>query len=77
MSKTNRTVLTLDTLEEALAQLAGLPDSAEAQALRAQGEVLRKEMQAWSAEAPPSAEEREEMMKRVLAVYMGVQKLAR
>jgi hypothetical protein len=76
-NKTNRTILTLDTLEEALGQLAGVPDSDLVKELRAQGEDLRREMQAWTNENPPSAEEREAMMKRVLQVYMHVQKLAK
>lgn len=76
-SKTRRTVLTLDTLEEAIEQLAGLPDSPEAQSLFAQADVLRREMLAWSTDAPPTPEEREAMMKRVLVVYTAVDQLAR
>ena len=76
-SKTRRTTLTLDTLEEAIEQLAGVSDTPEAQSLRAQAEILKREMLAWSSDAPPSAEEREEMMKRVLVLYTAVDRLAR
>lgn len=70
-------MLTLDTLEEAIEQLATVPDGGEAQSLRAQADELKKEMLAWSTESPPSAEEREAMMKRVLLVYTAVDQLAR
>jgi hypothetical protein len=69
--------VTLDTLEEAMEQLATLPDTPESRSLRDQADVLKREMLAWSTDAPPSAEEREAMMKRVLVVYTEVDRLAR
>lgn len=76
-SKTKRTVLTLDTLDEALEELSRHPDTVETRALRTRGEALRVEITAWTADAPPSAQEREAEMQRVLAFYMEVQRVSR
>lgn len=76
-SKTKRTVLTLETLDEALEELSRLPDDAETRELRVRGQALRAEVTAWTADAPPSAQEREAEMQRVLSFYMEVERLAR
>jgi hypothetical protein len=73
---TKRMSLVLDAIEIALGQLAKLPDSPEVEELRTKALVYERDAKHWSEKAPTS-EQREAMMKKVLALHILVTKLAR
>jgi hypothetical protein len=73
--KTKRTVVALEALEVALAELARLPETPEAEALLKKGFALQREVKAW-ADKPAMAQQREAMMKKVLGLHVAVSRLA-
>ena len=73
---TKRMSLVLDAVQIALGQLAKLPNSPEVEDLRTKALAYEKEAKHWS-EKPPTSEQREAMMKKVLALHVAVTKLAR
>lgn len=73
--KTKRTVVALEALEDALAQLAQLPESAEGDALLVKGFALQREVKGW-ADNPATPDQREAMMKKVLALHIAISRLA-
>lgn len=73
---TRRMSIVLDAISIAVQQLAKVPDSLEVQALRAKALAYESEVKQWT-DAPPTTEQREAMMKRVLALNASVTKLAR
>jgi len=71
-----RTILLIDAVKQALASLDVLPDTNEAR-------LLRKECLSWEqvakdwAHAPPTPEERERAMKKVVALHVAIARLRR
>ena len=74
--KTKRTVVALDALEDALAQIAALPESPEAEALLQRGFKLQRVIKDWTT-MPPSGEEREAVLRRVLGLHIAASRLAK
>lgn len=72
--RTKRTIVALEALEVALAQLSSLPESPESEALMKRGFELQREVKKW-ADDPVSPVERERMMKKVLALHMAIGRL--
>lgn len=66
----------LDAIQQALATFARLPDSPEARALREQCLAVEATAKEW-ARVPPSVEDREAMMRKVLALHVAITKLRR
>jgi hypothetical protein len=71
-----RLSLALKSILAASDVLARLPDSPELIALKATAAKLQAEAETWP-EKPPTYEEREAMMKKVLGLHVAVTKLAR
>jgi hypothetical protein len=65
-----------DAITDVLARLTALPDSGEVEELRARAEEYQRERDTWTASAPP-ANEKEELMKRVLELHLAVAKIER
>lgn len=76
MAHSKRTALVIDAIRLAVDSLAVLPDSEDARELRASCCALRSAVEAWNV-APPSAEEREQTMRKVVALHVAVTKLRR
>ncbi len=72
--KTKRTVVALEALEDALAQLAKLPESAETEALLTKGFELQREVKSWD-DKPATSQQREAMMKKVLSLHIAISRL--
>jgi len=71
-----RLALARDAIEIVLRRLAVLPASPEVEELRARAESYSREADGWST-SPPTVEERERLMKRVLGLHTAVAKLER
>jgi hypothetical protein len=68
--------LVVDAVNVVLRELATMPDSRDARKLRETAGAYIDEAYHWS-ERAPSAEEREALMKKVLALHMKMSRLAR
>ena len=75
-SISKRTLLALDAVRAAISVLKGLPPSDESAQLLTVANGCENEVCRWR-DAPPSAVEREDMMRRVLALNVAVAKLRR
>jgi hypothetical protein len=73
-TSSKRTSLVLDAIDLALAQLAKMPDSVEVRAWRVKAVAYEADAKDWSL-APPTAEQREAMMKKILGLHVAVTKL--
>lgn len=76
LSRTKKTPRVLDAIHQALATFASLPDSPQARELREECLAVEATAREWAL-APPSAEDREEMMRKVLALHIAITKLRR
>jgi len=76
LPRPQRLSLALKSILAASEVLAKLPDSPEVIALRATAAKLQAEAETWP-EKPPTYEEREAMMKKVLVLHVAATKLAR
>lgn len=76
MPRSKKTPGVLDAIRQALATFDALPDTPEAWKLRDECLVMEATAREWS-RVPPSAEEREAMMRRVLALHIAITKLRR
>lgn len=65
-----------DALQEVLRRTAPLPASPERDAIRNKAEEYLRERAGWSASSPAPAE-KEQMMKRVLALHLEIAKIER
>jgi len=65
-----------DSIDDIVRRLKALPSSPEAEALRARAEEYLAEQAAWSP-SRPGPQEKERLMKRVLALHLDVAKLER
>jgi len=72
--KTARTLVALDALEVALAHIAQLPECAESEELLMKAFMLQREVKKWT-DHPPTSDEREKMMKRVLSLHIAASRL--
>jgi hypothetical protein len=68
--------LAKDAIEVVLRRLGALPASPEVEELREKAEDYLKQVQGWQ-HSKPTAEEREELMKRVLKLHVEVAKIER
>jgi hypothetical protein len=66
----------MDAIHQAQATFAVLPDSPEAQDLRERCLAVEATAREW-AHAPPTPEEREALMRKVLALHVAITKLRR
>lgn len=66
----------LRAIQTAAEQLARMPASPEVEALKSAARAFEKEVEGW-AEAPPSGEDRETMMKKAMAPQVALARLAR
>jgi hypothetical protein len=71
-----RTTLALDAVLAAIVVLDGLPDSEERARLQTLARECEDAIRGWC-EAAPAPDERESMMRRVLALNVAVTKLKR
>ena len=71
-----RVSLIRDAIRIALAAIAALPESTEKQALHARALAHQLELERWD-QVPPADEEREKLMKAVLALHVAVTKTRR
>jgi acyl-CoA reductase-like NAD-dependent aldehyde dehydrogenase len=74
--RSKRTPSVLDAINQALTILARLPDTEEARDLREQCRAIEETAKEW-ARTPPTAEDREAMMKKVLAIHVLLTKVRR
>jgi hypothetical protein len=74
--ESRRTSLVLDALRLALATIATLPNGQEAQGLREQCEACEGVARRW-AQVPPTAQEREAVMQRVVSLHVAVARVRR
>ena len=72
--KTKRTIVALEALEVALAELSKLPETAETESLLLRGFQLQREVKAW-ADKPATPVQREAMMKKVLSLHVAISRL--
>lgn len=75
-SSSKRTNLALGAVNAAVAALASLPDSDDKRRLLVEVESCARAIDAWTGQ-PPTAEAREAVMKRVLALHVAVAGLQR
>jgi len=68
-------VVVLEAIDLTLRRLSHAPDGPEERELREAALACAKEAEGWR-ERPPSAEQREALMKRVLAVHVAAERLA-
>jgi hypothetical protein len=68
-------VVALEAISLTLKRLALAPDGPEAHELRETALACAREAEGWR-ERPPNAEQREALIKRVLAVHVAVDRLA-
>jgi len=71
-----RTNLAIGAVQSAVAALASLPDSEEKRRLLADAESCTRAIESWP-DRPPTGDEREATMKRVLGLHVGVASLER
>lgn len=76
MANSKRTALVSDAIRQALASLAILPNSEEALTLRERCLACQAVANEWS-QTPPTPEEREAMMRKVIALHVAITKLRR
>lgn len=74
--RSKRTPSILDAVQQALAILARLPDTEEARDLREQCRAIEETAREW-ARTPPTAEDREALLKKVLAIHVLLTKVRR
>jgi hypothetical protein len=65
-----------DAVDVVVRRLSALPPSPEIDELRKKAEGFRREAEGWSS-APPTAEDRERLMKLVLKIHVEVTKAER
>jgi hypothetical protein len=75
-SRSGRTTLALDAVRAAIEALDKLAGTDEQAGLLGEARTCEGLVAAWT-DRPPSAEEREELMRRVLALNVAVAKLRR
>lgn len=73
-SPSRATVIVLEAIDLTLKRLALVPDCPEARALLDATRACAKEAEGWRAQ-PPSVEQREGLMKRVLALHVAANRL--
>jgi hypothetical protein len=73
---TRRVSLTLSAIDVVLRRLSALPATREVDELRARAEEYVREADGWKV-SRPSSEQREDLMKRVLALHIAVVALER
>jgi hypothetical protein len=71
-----RLALVKDAIEIVVRRLSALPASPEVEELRTRAQDYLREADGWST-SPPTVEERERLMKRVLKLHVEVAKLER
>jgi acyl-CoA reductase-like NAD-dependent aldehyde dehydrogenase len=74
--ETKRTSVVLSALQVTLRHLSEIPDSPEADALKRAVADCEREAREWRTTSP-TAQQREALMKRVLALHLSVAKLGR
>jgi hypothetical protein len=74
--RSKRAPRVLDAIHQALATFAALPDSTEARNLREQCLAVEATAREW-ATVPPSPEDRDALMRKVLALHVAITKLRR
>ena len=76
MSRSTRTNLVLGAISRALDSLSVLPDSEQARRLREECLACQAAAKEWETTSP-SAEERETMMRRAVALHVAITKMGR
>jgi hypothetical protein len=74
--RSKRTPCVLDAIDQAFVTFTRVPNTPEAQELRAQCLAIEATARQW-AKVPPSGEEREAMARKVLALHVAITKLRR
>jgi hypothetical protein len=77
MPDKSSTELLLSAVRKAVEPLAALPETTEARLLREMAADFEAAILAWTPRSPPDADDREIMMKRVLALTIAVAKHVR
>jgi hypothetical protein len=68
--------LVVDALRVVLTNLNAMADSAESRRLREKAASVMKEAKGWK-DVPPSVEQREALMKKVLGLHTAMRRLSR
>mgnify|MGYP001194032952 CR=1 FL=1 len=76
MPRSKRSPLVAKAIRTANEQLAKMPSSPEVLALKGVISAIQEEVAVWEA-TPPASDQREGVMKRVLAIHLAITRLAR